>query len=135
MLVNRRLILAHFWLAFAVFGVALLLGAYFGISAVGFTDGTDPARMEEAAEAARAQGRVGLIMLETPANLIHIIVNGGFPPSTPGDPRPYGMPPFAGVLSDNEVAAVVSYIRTAWGNRGTPVSARDANELRSAPLD
>ena len=28
MLVNRRLILAHFWLAFAVFGVALLLGAW-----------------------------------------------------------------------------------------------------------
>jgi hypothetical protein len=29
----------------------------------------------------------------------------------------------------------VSYIRTAWGNRATPVSAREANELRSAPLD
>ncbi len=42
--------------------------APFGIGAVGFTDGTDPARMGEAAEAARAQGRVGLIMLETPAN-------------------------------------------------------------------
>ena len=28
MLVNRRLILAHFWLAFAVFGLALLLGAW-----------------------------------------------------------------------------------------------------------
>ena len=48
---------------------------------------------------------------------------------------PYGMPPFAGSLSDNEVAAVVTYIRTAWGNRGTAVAAREANELRSAPLD
>lgn len=28
MLVNRRLILAHFWLAFAVFGLALVLGAW-----------------------------------------------------------------------------------------------------------
>ena len=28
MLVNRKLILAHFWLAFAVFGVALVLGAW-----------------------------------------------------------------------------------------------------------
>ena len=28
MLINRRLILAHFWLAFAVFGVALVLGAW-----------------------------------------------------------------------------------------------------------
>ena len=28
MLVNRKLILAHFWLAFAVFGLALFLGAW-----------------------------------------------------------------------------------------------------------
>ena len=28
MLINKRLILAHFWLAFAVFGLALLLGAW-----------------------------------------------------------------------------------------------------------
>ena len=52
-----------------------------------------------------------------------------------GNPMPYGMPPFAQSLSDDEVAAVVTYIRTAWGNRGAPVSAREANELRSAPLN
>ena len=52
-----------------------------------------------------------------------------------GNPMPYGMPPFAQSLSDDEVAAVVTYIRTAWGNRGAPVSAGDANSLRSAPLD
>ena len=45
---------------------------------------------------------------------------------------PYGMPPFAQSLSDDEVAAVVTYIRASWGNRGTPVSAREANELRAA---
>jgi mono/diheme cytochrome c family protein len=45
------------------------------------------------------------------------------------------MPPFAQSLSDEEVAAVVTYIRTAWGNRGSAVSARDANALRSAPLN
>ena len=48
---------------------------------------------------------------------------------------PYGMPPFAQSLSDNEVAAVVTYIRTAWGNRGKPVTSREANQLRSAPLN
>ncbi|MEK0084014.1 cystathionine gamma-synthase family protein [Benzoatithermus flavus] len=40
----------------------------FGITPVGFTDGTDPARIREAAAEARAKGRVGLVMLETPAN-------------------------------------------------------------------
>ncbi len=75
------------------------------------------------------------IEMESAVNAIRMVLNGGYPPSTEGNPRPYGMPPFAGLLSDNEVAAVVSYIRTAWGNRGAPVSAREANELRSAPLN
>jgi mono/diheme cytochrome c family protein len=75
------------------------------------------------------------IEMESAVNAIRMVLNGGYPPSTEGNPRPYGMPPFAGLLSDNEVAAVVSYIRTAWGNRGAPVSARQANELRSAPLN
>jgi len=75
------------------------------------------------------------IEMQSAVNPIRMVLNGGYPPGTKGNPMPYGMPPFAGLLSDNEVAAVVSYIRTAWGNRGTPVSARDANELRSAPLN
>ena len=75
------------------------------------------------------------IQMESAVNPIRMVLNGGYPPATEPAPRPYGMPPFAGLLSDNEVAAVVSYIRTAWGNRGTPVSARDANELRSATLN
>jgi mono/diheme cytochrome c family protein len=75
------------------------------------------------------------IDMPSAVNPIRMVLNGGYPPGTNGNPRPYGMPPFAGLLSDNEIAAVVSYIRTAWGNRGTPVSAREANELRSAPLD
>jgi mono/diheme cytochrome c family protein len=75
------------------------------------------------------------IEMESAVNPIRMVLNGGYPPGTEGNPRPYGMPPFAGTLSDNEVAAVVSYIRTAWGNRGAPVSAREANELRSAPLN
>jgi mono/diheme cytochrome c family protein len=75
------------------------------------------------------------IEMESAVNPIRMVLNGGYPPGTERNPRPYGMPPFAGILSDNEVAAVVSYIRTAWGNRGAPVSAREANELRSAPLN
>jgi methionine-gamma-lyase len=42
--------------------------AAFGITACGFTDGTDVDGMRKVAEAARAKGRVGLIMVETPAN-------------------------------------------------------------------
>src|SRR5262245_56760571 len=40
----------------------------FGITPVGFTNGIDRAEIEAAAEEARRQGRLGLVMLETPAN-------------------------------------------------------------------
>ena len=73
------------------------------------------------------------IQMEQAVNPIRMVLNGGFPPGTAGNPRPYGMPPFAQVLSDDEVAAVVSYIRGSWGNHGTAISADQANELRKAP--
>jgi mono/diheme cytochrome c family protein len=68
-------------------------------------------------------------------NPIRMVLNGGYPPATAGNPRPYGMPPFAQALTDDEVAAVVTYIRVSWGNHGEPVSARQANDLRSAGLN
>jgi len=74
------------------------------------------------------------IQMGSAVNPIRMVLNGGFPPGTAGNPMPYGMPPFAQSLSDDEVAAVVTYIRTAWGNHGNPVSAAQANQLRSAPL-
>ncbi|MGA7816632.1 c-type cytochrome [Caballeronia sp.] len=75
------------------------------------------------------------IQMPSAVNPIRMTLNGGYPPSTDGNPRPYGMPPFAQALSDTEVAAVVTYIRMSWGNHGTPVSPQQVSNLRSAPLD
>jgi mono/diheme cytochrome c family protein len=75
------------------------------------------------------------IEMTSAVNPIRMVLNGGFPPGTAGNLMPYGMPPFAQTLSDDQVAAVVTYIRSAWGNHGTPVTARDANTLRAAPLN
>jgi mono/diheme cytochrome c family protein len=74
------------------------------------------------------------IEMVSAVNPIRMVLNGGYPPGTAANPMPHGMPPFAQSLSDDEVAAVVTYIRVSWGNRGTAVSAKEANELRSAPL-
>jgi mono/diheme cytochrome c family protein len=74
------------------------------------------------------------ISMSSPVNPIRMVLNGGFAPATTGNPRPFGMPPFAQALSDDEVAAVVTYIRTSWGNRGSAISAADANALRPAAL-
>jgi len=75
------------------------------------------------------------IQMESAVNPIRMVLNGGFPPGTQLNPAPYGMPPFAGLLSDDQVAAVVTYIRTAWGNHGSAVTAQQANALRAVPLD
>lgn len=75
------------------------------------------------------------IQMPSAVNPIRMTLNGGYPPSTEGNPMPHGMPPFAQALSDTEVAAVVTYIRMSWGNHGTPVSPQQVSNLRSAPLD
>ncbi|REG50700.1 mono/diheme cytochrome c family protein [Paraburkholderia sp. BL6669N2] len=74
------------------------------------------------------------IQMTSSVNPIRMVLNGGYAPGTSKNPMPYGMPPFAQTLSDEEVAAVVTYIRTAWGNHGTPVTVKEVNELRSAPI-
>ncbi|WP_431825364.1 c-type cytochrome [Burkholderia sp. F1] len=74
------------------------------------------------------------IQMTSAVNPIRMVLNGGYAPGTRKNPMPYGMPPFAQLLSDEEVAAVVTYIRTAWGNHGKPVSAKEVNALRSAPI-
>jgi mono/diheme cytochrome c family protein len=45
------------------------------------------------------------------------------------------MPPFAHVLSDGDVAAVVTYIRGAWGNAAGAVSSVEVASARGVPLD
>jgi mono/diheme cytochrome c family protein len=73
--------------------------------------------------------------LDEPANVVRIVLQGGFPPGTAGNSRPYGMPPFAHVLGDEEVAQVVTYVRGSWGNRGNEVMPAQVNRLRSTPLE
>ncbi|TCS34777.1 mono/diheme cytochrome c family protein [Paucimonas lemoignei] len=68
-------------------------------------------------------------------NTIRMILNGGYPPSTGGNPRPYGMPPFSMTLSDQEIAAVASYIRMSWGNKGSLVSSVEVGRFRGAPVE
>ena len=70
------------------------------------------------------------ITMSSPVNSIRMVLNGGYPPGTRKNPRPHGMPPFSHILSDDEVSAVVTYIRVAWENSGTPVTPAQANELR-----
>ncbi len=42
------------------------------------------------------------------------------------------MPPFGWRLSDQEVADVVNFVRTSWGNTGSTVTAAQVAKLRRA---
>jgi len=70
------------------------------------------------------------ITMSSPVNSIRMVLNGGYSPGTMKNPRPHGMPPFSHILNDEEVAAVVTYIRVAWENSGTPVATQQVNDLR-----
>jgi mono/diheme cytochrome c family protein len=70
------------------------------------------------------------ITMSSPVNSIRMVLNGGYAPGTRRNPRPHGMPPFAHILNDEQAAAVVTYIRVAWNNTGTPVMPAQVNDLR-----
>ena len=70
------------------------------------------------------------VTMQSSANLVKIIINGGFAPTTAGNPRPFGMPPFGQNLSNAEIAAVASFVRSAWGNNAGPVSELDVFKVR-----
>jgi mono/diheme cytochrome c family protein len=48
-----------------------------------------------------------------------------------GKEGPVGlMPPLGSVLSDEQIAAVLTYIRREWGNTGAPIDGRDVGQIR-----
>lgn len=75
------------------------------------------------------------VLMDPPANLVRVIVHGGYLPATRGNPRPFGMPPFAHVLDEREIAAVATWLRQSWGGTAAAVRPQDVARYRggSAP--
>jgi cytochrome c553 len=71
------------------------------------------------------------VNLPNSSNLIQSVLYGGFAPATTANPRPFGMPPFMLKLSDQDTALVLSYVRSAWGNHGAPVTEQDVTHARN----
>lgn len=66
-------------------------------------------------------------MLDNPINLVKIIHNGVPEQSLAGDERMQAMPAFGDLLSDEEMAALVNYLRVRWGGRPADI---DADRVR-----
>ena len=80
----------------------------------------------------------GNAVLQTsdPTSGIKIVLSGSAVPSTMKAPSALTMAPYAGLLSDDDIAQVVSFIQTSWGNHGGPATASQVATLRksSPPL-
>ncbi|HEY0061565.1 MAG TPA: cytochrome c [Telluria sp.] len=83
--------------------------------------------------AARAYPRLTSKANAPAANAIRMVLDGGYGPSTAGNPRPFGMPPFSDALSDADVAAVLTHVRSSWGNQGGAVLPQEVGRLRATP--
>ena len=87
----------------------------------------------------QGQGRAGIypamagnraLLMDKPNNAVLSVLYGGFAPSTQGHARPFGMPPFMLELSNAQIAQVLSYTRSAWGNQALPISELQVQAVR-----
>jgi len=71
-----------------------------------------------------------LVNADSPAGLIHTILHGADLPSTETRPMRLRMAGFAWRLTDDEVAALATFVRQGWHNRAGAVSAAEVGPLR-----
>jgi mono/diheme cytochrome c family protein len=71
------------------------------------------------------------VLLNDPTNLVQLVLYGGYGPATAGHPRPFGMPPAVLDLQDRDIAAVLTHLRTRWGNQASEVTALQVNRIRA----
>ncbi|MCE7975461.1 MAG: dehydrogenase [Leptolyngbya sp. PLA1] len=85
-----------------------------------------PGQIPPLAGSARVQGR--------PSRVIPVLLHGLMPTQAPGQPPPTLMPPVP--FDDEEsIAAVLTYVRRAWGNRGEPVTPEEVARIRELTDD
>jgi mono/diheme cytochrome c family protein len=94
-----------------------------------------------ACHAPKGEGVAGLIpaladsasvQSSEPTSLLHVVLRGTRSVGTQGAPTASAMPPFGWLLNDDQVAAVTTYVRNAWGNAAPAVTAKDVSGARDS---
>jgi mono/diheme cytochrome c family protein len=70
---------------------------------------------------------------DNPASVIRLVLHGGTMPAGRGAPTQFSMPAFRDRLSNQQVAELLTFVRSSWGNKGAAVSAQQVNQLRDLP--
>jgi mono/diheme cytochrome c family protein len=73
-----------------------------------------------------------VVQTGNPRSLVSIVLDGSRTPRTARTPAQFTMPRFAWRLSDKDVADVVNFVRTSWGNSASPVSSADVAKIRDS---
>ena len=71
------------------------------------------------------------VLAQDPVSMIRLVLAGSKLPATQTAPSELGMPGFAWRLSDEEVAQLLTFIRSSWGNRAPAVDAAQVTKLRT----
>lgn len=70
------------------------------------------------------------VQADNPATLLHVVLGGSNTAATLAAPTASAMPAFGRLLTDADVAHVLTYIRNTWGNAAAPVSAKAVADAR-----
>lgn len=70
-----------------------------------------------------------------PTTVIRVILEGARAVPTKAYPTPLSMPAYDWKLTDEQIAAVATYVRSSWGNSAPPVTADEVADLREALKD
>jgi mono/diheme cytochrome c family protein len=73
-----------------------------------------------------------VVQQSDPTSLLRVILRGARSVGTGPAPTASAMPEFGWLLTDDQVAAVVTYIRNSWGNAAPAVSGSDVAKARQA---
>jgi alcohol dehydrogenase (quinone), cytochrome c subunit len=65
------------------------------------------------------------------ASVVSIVLGGSSTPRTINTPAQFAMPAFAWRLTDQEVADVVTFVRSSWGNRADAIDEAKVHDLRA----
>ena len=67
------------------------------------------------------------------AKLVRILLHGVTGPiEVAGETFNGMMPPWGPTMKDPDIAAVLTYVRSAWGNKATPITAASVAKIRAA---
>jgi mono/diheme cytochrome c family protein len=73
-----------------------------------------------------------IVQATNPLSVVSIVLEGSRTPRTAATPAQFTMPGFAWRLSDQDVADIVNFVRTSWGNQASATTVDAVSRTRSS---